>query len=217
MRVLKIEQMFGVRIHYTTLSLFYRQHRVTCRKPQYTYMRKQKKQKELIDEQKSAAFEIAELIMKGKQIVYVDESSFHRWLVPSRTWVTRDMVLQMPSSRGQSFTIIGAISEKQGLVHYSIIQGSNNTERFADFSAELVAKVKGNAVVYMDNFSAHHSKPVKELFNDRVMLHFLPAYSCTLNPIERLWLVVKDKWRRAMIESKEELEDAQCLQLLTDL
>jgi hypothetical protein len=40
MRVLKIEQMFGVKIHYTTLSLFYRKHRVTCRKPQYTYLRK---------------------------------------------------------------------------------------------------------------------------------------------------------------------------------
>ena len=46
-----------------------------------------------MEEQKRVAFEIADLMMKGKHIVYVDESSFHRWLVPSRTWVTRDMVL----------------------------------------------------------------------------------------------------------------------------
>jgi len=37
------------------------------------------------------AFEIADLMMKGKQIVYIDESSFHRWLRPSKTWVYRDM------------------------------------------------------------------------------------------------------------------------------
>ena len=46
-----------------------------------------------MEEQKRVAFEIADLMMKGKQLVDVDASSFHRWLVPSRTWVTRDMVL----------------------------------------------------------------------------------------------------------------------------
>jgi transposase len=154
-----------------------------------------------MQEQNSAAFEIAELIMKGKQVVYVDESSFHRWLVPTKTWVTREMVLQMPSSRGKSFSVIGAISEKQGLVHYSILRESNTTETFASFTAELVEKIKGDAVVYMDNFSVHHSNLVKSQFNDRVMQRFLPAYTCTLNPIEKLWLVIKDKWRRAMIEA----------------
>ena len=34
-RTLKIEQRFGVKLHYTTLSNFYRQNKVTCRKPQY--------------------------------------------------------------------------------------------------------------------------------------------------------------------------------------
>ena len=36
-RTLKIEQLFGVKLHYTTLSNFYRQNKVTCRKPQYQY------------------------------------------------------------------------------------------------------------------------------------------------------------------------------------
>ena len=210
--------MYGVKIHYTTLSLFYRQHKVTCRKPQYTYLRKQKKQSELMDDQKSVAYEIAELIKKGKQIVYVDESSFHRWLLPTRTWLTRDMVLEIPSNRGKSFTVIAAISEKQGLVHYSILNQSNTTETFTRFTAELLGQIKGDAVVYMDNFSAHHSTKVKEQYEGhRVTLRFLPAYSCTLNPIEKLWLVVKEKWRRAMIDARHELDDDQCVQLLQTL
>ena len=69
----------------------------------------------------------------------------------------------------------------------------------------------------MDNFGAHHSKMVKNIFNERVHQRFLPSYSCTLNPIERLWLVVKEKWRRAMVESKEELSDEQCVELLKRL
>lgn len=87
------------------------------------------------------AFEIADLIKKGKQIVYVDESTFNNWQVPRRTWVTREMVLQMPTSRGTSISVIAAISEKQGLVHYKLISGSNSAETFGDFCHELVRKI----------------------------------------------------------------------------
>ena len=107
-----IEEKFGVKIHKTTLGTFYREHKVSCRKPQYIYYRKQTKQEELIQEQKRVAFEIADLMMKGKQIVYVDESSFHRWLRPSRTWVYRDMAIEMPTLRGKDFCVIAGISEK---------------------------------------------------------------------------------------------------------
>ena len=151
---------------------------------------------------------------QGKQIIYVDESSFHRWLVPSKTWVTRDMVVQMPSNRGSSITVIAGISEKQGLVHYLVVNGSNDATTFANFVHGLVRKVHGDAVVYMDNYSVHYSKRVRDFFNDRVKQRFLPAYSCTMNPIEKLWLVVKEKWRRAMIEHERELSEEDCLDLI---
>jgi transposase len=50
-----------------------------------------------------------------------------------------------------------------------------------------------------------------------VTQRFLPAYSCTLNPIEKLWFVVKDKWRLALIQHSEGLEDNQCMELLNNL
>jgi transposase len=127
------------------------------------------------------------------------------------------MTIQMPSSRGHSITVIGAISEKQGLVHYSIINGSNDGTHFANFVSGLVKKVKGEAVVYMDNLSVHYTKRVRDFFNARVSQRFLPAYSCSLNPIERLWLVVKGKWRKAMLENGDNLEDDQCLDILKKL
>lgn len=34
--------------------------------------------------------------------------------------------------------------------------------------SELVKKVKGDAVVYMDNYSVHLSKDVKQFFNERI-------------------------------------------------
>jgi hypothetical protein len=64
------------------------------------YLRKQKKEADLTKDQKGASFEIADLMMNGKHIIYVDESTFHRWLIPSRSWVSKDMVVNIPSSRG---------------------------------------------------------------------------------------------------------------------
>ena len=53
-------------------------------------------------------------------------------------------------------------------MHYKIINGSNDKDTFAEFVHGLVKAVRGEAVVYMDNFSVHYSKKVKEFFNERV-------------------------------------------------
>ena len=102
-------------------------------------------------------------------------------------------------------------------MHFKIVNGTNDKHTFAEFIQGLVGRIRGDAVVYMDNFSAHYSAKVKEAFNDRVMQRFLPAYSCTLNPIEKLWLLVKEKWRRAMLEHTHDLEDDECMDILRNL
>ena len=101
------------------------------------------------------------------------------------------MQIKMPSNRGSSVRVIGAISDRVGLVHYKIIAGTNDSDTFADFTNGLVAKVKGSAVIMMDNYSVHKARRVADLYNDRVKQMFLPPYSCALNPIERLWNVIK--------------------------
>ena len=49
----------------------------------------------------------------------------------------------------------------------------------------------------MDNLSAHHSKRVKEEFDGiKFVSQFLPPQSCELNPIEKVWNLVKAQWHR---------------------
>ena len=50
-------------------------------------------------------------------------------------------------------------------MHYKLISGSNNKKTFKDFVIEMVRKVKGEAVVYMDNLTVHHATAVKDAFN----------------------------------------------------
>ena len=87
--------------------------------------------------------------------------------MPSRAWMRKDMYLQMPTSRGNSYTLIAGISER-GLIHYKLVKGSNNGKVFYGFCKELIKQVRGVASVYMDNATMHHARDVKELFTDRV-------------------------------------------------
>ena len=49
----------------------------------------------------------------------------------------------------------------------------------------------------MDNLSVHHSKIVKDEFDDKwFVCQFLPPQSCELNPIDRVWNLIKSQWRK---------------------
>jgi transposase len=64
-------------------------------------------------------------------------------------------------------------------------------------------------IVVMDNLSVHHSKIVKEEFDDKwFTCQFLPPQSCELNPIERVWNMIKQEWRKTQhLHALRDFED----------
>ena len=141
-----------------SVSKLYKRYKISYRKPQYSYYRKQANQNQIYQQQQKICKEMGELIVKGRHIIYVDESTFNLWQTPNRAWVRSDTVLTLPSQRGKSITVIGAISEQVGLVHFKIFHGSNNSSTFKDFTKNLLRKIHNRATVYMDNLTVHHSK-----------------------------------------------------------
>lgn len=109
--------------------------------------------------------------------------------------------------------MIGAIDEFSGLRHYSVIKGSNNKDIFTNFLKGLHSKLGDqHAYIVLDNLSVHHSKVVREAVQQMSNLQFiwLPPYSCSLNPIEKLWNLVKNKWRRLLItHTKKDFESQE--------
>ena len=75
--------------------------------------------------------------------------------MPSRAWMKKEMYLKMPTSRGNSYTLIGAISDR-GLIHYELVKGSNNGKIFAGFCRDLIKKIRGIASVFMDKIGRAH-------------------------------------------------------------
>ena len=92
--------------------------------------------------------------------------------------------------------MIGALSVKHGLLLTQVFVGSNTVDSFLPFIKALKRiKPLHKRIVVMDNLSVHHSKIVKEEFDDKWFMHqFLPPQSCELNPIERIWNLIKSQW-----------------------
>ena len=127
----------------------------------------------------------------------MDETTFHVWQSPSRCWLRKGMQLNLPTTRGRSITVIGALSESRGLVHTEVFMESNNTATFSAFIQRLKQKCSERpTVVIMDNLSVHKARPVLARFDERFIAKFLPTYSSALNPIERVWNVAKHEWRK---------------------
>lgn len=116
------------------------------------------------------------------------------------------MKLRMLKFRGHSITIIGAISQERGLVHYEVFPDSNNSERFGNFLRALKMKCEGKKVVVVqDNLRIHHARVLHEIYNENFHRIMLPTYSSELNPIEMLWSVVKRKWTQGLFQITEQL------------
>ena len=81
-----------------------------------------------------------------------------------------------------------------------------------------------NAIVVLDNHTAHSSKKAKQLASDiGFTLFFLPPTASELNPIERMWSYFKTVWRNVISDgvtkiSRDNIDDIllKCLEQVAD-
>jgi transposase len=115
-------------------------------------------------------------------------------------------------------TLIGALGGSPIKFVYKLYT-TTNAENMVDFLEQIEKQFPAglNTVLVLDNHRAHHSKKVThELTLYCFETLFLPAYSCQLNPIERLWAQIKHRWGLVLLkkmgdvtvsEAKTEIED----------
>ena len=70
-------------------------------------------------------------------VIYIYETTFDLWMKPARVWIKRGMKVQLPDQRGQSISMIGALSVKHGLVLTQVFLGSNTVDSFLPFIQKL--------------------------------------------------------------------------------
>ena len=80
-------------------------------------------------------------------------------------------------------------------MHFEVFVENKNSDLFMNFIHAVKNKCQGRrVVVILDNLRIHHSKKLNAVYDKDFKEFFLPTYSSELNPIERLWSIVKRKW-----------------------
>ncbi|KAG6559131.1 hypothetical protein RHOW815_000861 [Candidatus Rhabdochlamydia sp. W815] len=70
-----------------------------------------------------------------------------------------------------------------------------DADAMLDFFKKLEKQTKARIIhVILDNARSNKNKKLEEfLMSSRIKVHYLPPYSPNLNPIERLWKILREK------------------------
>lgn len=125
---------------------------------------------------------------------YADESGFEGDPRPRKRWVQRgSKPTRVKNGEHLRVNVIGVVSPRTG--EFSAIEVPEcNTDWFQQFlneANEALTFERPKNLLILDNATWHKAKSIEW---GRFTPIYLPAYSPDLNPIERLWLVLKQVW-----------------------
>jgi len=110
-------------------------------------------------------------------------------------WIKKGEMKTLPTTSAQyRMHFIGALSI-EGMQLFAKEYQTVDGENMIAFLKELEQSVKGKTIhMICDNGRANKNKKVEEyLKTSRIKIHYLPPYSPNLNPIERLWKILREK------------------------
>ena len=138
-------------------------------------------------------------MVDGIDLWALDEVHFQQYGSRCRMWIPpelKDPVLRHFPGR-KSVGYFGAVRLRDGLFVSIREPDKFNAQSFHDFMKKLLATgstAGRQMVVITDNAKYHHAKlhrEWREEHADRFALDFLPPYSPDLNPVERVWKLVR--------------------------
>ena len=133
------------------------------------------------------------------EIVSIDEIGFDQRMVPLYGYSqigTKAIGFTHPTNRKRT-NVIMAI-DSLGKKYYKAIIGSVSAKEFNSFIQELPWK-EGTTLI-MDNVSFHKTEIVKNSINEKKFKSlFIPPYTPECNPIENVFSVIKNNYRKRAI------------------
>ena len=113
--------------------------------------------------------------------------------------------------------MLGAISTHYDQVVYTM-DSSTSTASVSGFFQELRRHTAKDAVIVLDNHGSHHAGPVRDLMTKyRYSGLYLPVGSSDLNPVERIWSIMKAKWATKLLELRGAVDEKFAKQHLGEI
>lgn len=131
-----------------------------------------------------------------ERVVSIDETSFYFDMKPTHGYCHRSARLRMPCKVGgrARWSMLMAVTT-DGIAGWTLVKGSFNGAMFTDFVNGL--DTQGRDVLLMDNASIHKTQSTLATLHARCMTPlFLPPYTPQFQPIEHIFSVIKNAYRR---------------------
>lgn len=150
-------------------------------------------------------------------MVFEDEASLSNTATVSRGWSAKGCQpsICQPQRKKERRTLFGGVCPESGQL-VTDVADKGNTSTFFSFLLKAAKAFSGKKVyLVLDNVRFHHAKrlgPILERYKHRGELVFLPPYSPDLNPIERVWWLMRKKithnrWVCSMDKRVEDFND----------
>jgi transposase len=186
-----VKQKYRVEYHLSGMTKWLKQHEFVYKKP--------KRVPGKLDVAKQEVFikayeELKETIAEDEEIYFSDATHPQHQSQEAFGWIRKGETKTLPTTGKQErLHFAGAISLKKMKI---VVKEYATIDRFSiiDFFKHLEESTKAHAIhVICDNGTAYKNKDVEEyLKTSKIKIHYLPPYSPNLNPIERLWKVLRE-------------------------
>jgi transposase len=170
------------------------------------------------NEEERAAWRAEVSQLEAGHLVLVDECGSSIALTPLYARAPKGQRAHgsVPRNRGKNTTLIASLS-LEGMGAAMILEGSANGAAFETYVEQILApSLQAGQIVVMDNLRAPKGERVRQAIEAKgCQVLFLPGYSPDFSPIEETFSKLKTALRRAGARTREALEKAICLALLT--
>lgn len=111
-------------------------------------------------------------------------------------WVGQQVRIPTPGSN-QTRSLFGALNIRSGQWSYLVREQMKKEDFIAFLEHLLTVYATGTIILIVDNYSSHTAKDVQEWLAEeghaRLQMYGLPTQCSHLNPVEPIWLRLKDK------------------------
>lgn len=129
-------------------------------------------------------------------VLYADESRLQLLPLVRAMWHWVGQQLRVPTP-GSNVTraVFGALNIRSGQWTYLVRQRMRKEDFVAFLEHLLTVYPSGPLILIVDNYSSHTAGVVKTWLAEqsRIQLFYLPTYCSHLNPVENIWLRLKDQ------------------------
>lgn len=169
----------------------------------------QKNDEGSINQRYNYSYELISNLIKGNDIIYVDETGFKLSDVSKRGWTLKGTKCKYNRWIGQTknITFLSALNQNS-VVSYIFYRKGTTSNTFYNWFLKTYQKLKFNpnkTVFVLDNLRSHHSLFYHKKLNSYFKFLFLPTYQPMMNPIEYLFSYVKRKIRMKFITTEKKL------------